>query len=125
MHRREPQHDSGQNLLRTRGEEHGEEDKKEILEMLRSIEEHGLGEKKFLGGDTIGLADLAFFVVVHWLGVIEDVTGVKLLEAHKFPRLVAWIHDFKEVGVIKENLPDPEKMVAFFKRVREKIQTSA
>nr|DAD20136.1 TPA_asm: hypothetical protein HUJ06_021599 [Nelumbo nucifera] len=40
------------------GEEQ-EEGKKQVLEMLRSIGEHGLGEKKFFGGDTIGLADLA------------------------------------------------------------------
>ncbi|XP_010269621.1 PREDICTED: probable glutathione S-transferase, partial [Nelumbo nucifera] len=112
-------------FFHSRGEEQEEEAKKEILEMLRSREEHGLGEKKFLGGDTIGLVDLAFFVVAHWLGVIEDARGVKLLEAQKFPRLDAWIHDFKEVGVIKENLPDPEKMFAFFKRKREMILASA
>lgn len=47
--------------------------------MLKTIEEHGLGEKKFFGGNTIGLVDLAFGGIAHWLPVIEDVVGVKLI----------------------------------------------
>nr|DAD20135.1 TPA_asm: hypothetical protein HUJ06_021598 [Nelumbo nucifera] len=50
--------------------------------------------------------------------------GVKLVEAHTFPRLYAWIHNFKEVGVIKENLPDPERMFAFLKSRREMLLAS-
>jgi glutathione S-transferase len=83
--------------------------------MLRTIEEHAdLDKKKFFGGDNIGIADIAFGGIAHWFGVIEDVAGVKLFEAHVFPRLHAWINNFKEVPEIKENLPDRDKMVALF-----------
>jgi hypothetical protein len=38
-------------------------------------------------GDNIGIVDIAFGQnIAQWLGVIEEVVGMKLLEAHKFPR---------------------------------------
>ncbi|KAF9610761.1 hypothetical protein IFM89_024617 [Coptis chinensis] len=78
---------------------------KDCLEMLRTIEEHGgLGEKKFFGGDEIGLADLVLGFLAQWFGVIEEVVAVKIMEPQQFPRLQAWIKNFKEVPIIKENL---------------------
>ncbi|XP_010243637.1 PREDICTED: probable glutathione S-transferase [Nelumbo nucifera] len=106
------------------GEEQ-EKAKKESLEMLRTIEEHGLAEKKFFGGYTIGFADLAFGWISHWMGVMEDIVGVKLVEAQTFPHLHAWVHNFKQVPGIKENLPDPEKMFARLKCIREMLLASA
>ncbi|XP_043696298.1 probable glutathione S-transferase [Telopea speciosissima] len=98
---------------------------KESLEMLRTIEEHGgLGDKKFFGGETIGYADLAFGGLGHWLGVMEDVVGVKLIEPHTFPRLHSWIHNFKQVPLIKDNLPAPDQMFSFFKSRREMLLAS-
>ncbi|XP_010263987.1 PREDICTED: probable glutathione S-transferase [Nelumbo nucifera] len=111
-------------LFSTCGEEQ-DKAKKESLEMLRTIEEHCLGEKKFFGGDTIGLVDLAYGGIAHWLVVMEDVLDVKLVEAHTFPRLHSWIHNLKEVAVIKENLPDREKLFLFLKHKREMLLASA
>ncbi|XP_010264128.1 PREDICTED: glutathione transferase GST 23-like [Nelumbo nucifera] len=92
---------------------------KEALEVFKNIEDHGLGEK-FFGGDTIGLADIEFGWIAHWMGVMEEVTSVEILiEAHTFPRLQAWMKNFKEARVIKENLPDCDKMLAYYKRGRE------
>ena len=50
----------------------GEEQKKALkdsLEMLKIMEEQGLGEKKFFGGDRIGIVDIAFGTIAHWFGV--------------------------------------------------------
>ncbi|KAF9610775.1 hypothetical protein IFM89_024631 [Coptis chinensis] len=95
---------------------------KDCLEMLKTIEEHGgLGEKIFFGGDKIGLADLVFGFLAQWFGVIEEVVGVKIMEPQEFPRLQAWIKNFKEVPVIKENLPDHETIVPMFKWRREML----
>ncbi|KAF9610774.1 hypothetical protein IFM89_024630 [Coptis chinensis] len=105
-----------------------EKAEKDCLEMLRTIEEQGgLGEKKFFGGDEIGLADLVMGILARWFGVIEEVVGVKVMEPQEFPRLQAWIKNFKEVPVIKENLPDHEKMVPTYKLRREMLmaRTSA
>ena len=89
--------------------------------MLRTIEEHAqLGEKKFFGGERIGMADIAFGVVAHWLvGVFEELVGVKLLEADSFPLLCKWAQNFKEVPEIKENLPDRNEMPKFYNGLRE------
>lgn len=57
--------------------------------------------------------------MVQWLGVIEEVGEVKLLEEDAFPRLHAWIISFKEVRVIKQNLPDRHELLVFLKGLRE------
>ncbi|XP_059631297.1 probable glutathione S-transferase [Cornus florida] len=110
-------------MFHTTGEEH-EKAMKDSLEMLRTIEDHALGEKKFFSGDIIGVVDIAFGGIVVWLEVLEDVLGMKLLEAHTFPRWHAWIKNFKEAPLIKDNLPDRDEMLMFFKLLRQKYLAS-
>ncbi|XP_057497574.1 glutathione transferase GST 23-like [Actinidia eriantha] len=101
-----------------------EKAKKDSLEMLRTIEDHAPKDKKFFGGERIGMVDLAFGAIPHWTEVIEEVLGVKILEPGSFPCLHAWIKNFKEVPVVKENLPDRNEMLAYFKHRREVILAS-
>ncbi|KAA3485489.1 glutathione transferase GST 23-like [Gossypium australe] len=111
-------------LYRTDGEEQ-QAVAKECFEMLEVIEGHALiGGKKFFGEDEINMVDIAFCSVAYWLGVIEDFTGLKIFEPHKFPRLNSWIQNFKSVPVIKDNLPDTDKMPALLKRRREMLLAS-
>ncbi|KAM5553439.1 hypothetical protein ABKV19_025583, partial [Rosa sericea] len=112
-------------VFRTTGEEQ-EKAKKESLEMLRTIEEHGgLDKKRFFGGDNIGIVDIAFGQIARWFGVIEEVVGMELLEPRAFPHIHAWTNSFKEVPAIKENIPDHDRMVAFFKTFRENLLASS
>ncbi|KAG6658875.1 probable glutathione S-transferase [Carya illinoinensis] len=101
----------------------GEEQEKatrDAKEVLKIIEDHGLGDRQFFGGNKIGLTDLAFgWLAAGWLDVMEEAVGVKLMEANSFPRLHAWTKRFKEVPVIKENLPARDDMLPYFKRLRQ------
>ncbi|XP_042488535.1 glutathione S-transferase U7-like [Macadamia integrifolia] len=107
----------------------GEEQDKAIkdwLEVLRTIEEHGLKEdKKFFGGANIGLTDLVFGFLAYQSEPMEEIVGVKLMETHSFPRLHTWAENFKSVSVIKENLPDQDRLKAHIKWRKEMLIGSA
>ncbi|WCJ38176.1 glutathione S-transferase TAU 8 [Euphorbia peplus] len=76
-------------FFQTEGEEQ-EKAGKEAKQLLGIIEEQGLGNKKFFGGEKIGLADIAFGWLAGWLEVMEEAVGVKLIEGDdSFPRLQA------------------------------------
>ena len=78
-----------------------------------------MGEKKFIGGNRIGIVDIAFGInIAHWLGVLEEILEVKVLEAHALPRLHAWKENLEEVPVIKENLPNRDEMLVYLKKKR-------
>ena len=70
--------------------------------MLKIIEEEALGDEKFFGGEDIGLLDLVLGWFAHWFDIIEELVGVKVLDASKLPRLHAWTENFKEVPVSKK-----------------------
>ncbi|KAK9991611.1 hypothetical protein SO802_026596 [Lithocarpus litseifolius] len=96
-------------LFRSSGEEQ-EKALKESLGIVKIVEERGL--------------DIAFVEFAYWLGFIEEIVGVKLLDALAFPRLHAWKKNLKEVPVIKENLPDHGEMLVYFKWRREMLMAS-
>ncbi|KAI3965108.1 hypothetical protein MKX01_014039 [Papaver californicum] len=111
------------NFFYKSGEEH-EMAKKQLLEILETTEKHsGIGNenKKFFGGDNINAVDLAFSSLAHWLGAVEEVLGVKVLDADKFPKFHAWTERFKQVPVIKDNFPSYNELVSFFNGVKEQL----
>ncbi|KAM3337605.1 putative glutathione S-transferase [Capsicum galapagoense] len=98
---------------------------KESLEMFKTIEENALGENnKLFGGENIGIVDIAFGGYAHWLEIIEEIVGVKLLDPHNFPKLNKWIKNFKQVQAIKDNLPNHDEMFVYMKNAREKMLAS-
>ncbi|XVF55167.1 hypothetical protein PTKIN_Ptkin06aG0014900 [Pterospermum kingtungense] len=87
------------------------------LETLQSA----LNGKRFFGGDTVGLVDIAANFIGFWLRIIQEATGHgDLLSAEKFPTLFKWTDEFVSCSVVKQSLPPRDKLLAFFKaRVAE------
>ncbi|KAL2325023.1 hypothetical protein Fmac_024081 [Flemingia macrophylla] len=78
------------------GEER-EKNVEKVWEHLMVVEKQCLGDqKKFFGGDTINMVDLAFGSIVKFLLVVEDILEVKVLKDEKFPHLHSWYNNFKE-----------------------------
>ncbi|CAL5331012.1 unnamed protein product [Camellia sinensis] len=96
----------------------------QVMENLKYIEEQLKGNK-FFGGETIGYTDIAFGWTANLLSVFEEVTGIKLLDEEKFPLLSAWMRNFSDVPVIKENWPPRDKLVIKYQATREKYLAAA
>ncbi|KAL7204100.1 hypothetical protein ACSBR2_017213 [Camellia fascicularis] len=111
------------NFLITQGKEQ-EEAIPQVMENLKYIEEQLKGNK-FFGRETIGYTDIAFGWIANLLSVFEEVTGIKLLDEEKFPLLSAWMQNFSDVPVIKENWPPRDKLVIKFQATREKYLAAA
>ncbi|KAK2403743.1 glutathione transferase [Trifolium repens] len=112
--------------FRSRNGEEREKAKETIWERLTVIEDQCLGDqKKFYGGDTINIVDIALGSFVNFIAVQEDMFEVKILQTEKFPRLQLWFNNLKDVPVIKENTPGQEKLVGFLKPLIEKILASS
>ncbi|KAB5516148.1 hypothetical protein DKX38_026796 [Salix brachista] len=95
------------------GEDQLEKAAKELLESLKILEEQGLGDKKFFGGESINLVDISYGALGYWFPALEEAKGVKVLEPRTLPRLHAWAKNFVELPVVKENIPAYDKMLAY------------
>ncbi|KAJ4977991.1 hypothetical protein NE237_008771 [Protea cynaroides] len=104
----------------------GKEQEKGLEEVweLMTILENELKGKKFFGGDSIGLVDIAASFIAFWLGVLQDVVEIKLMDEDKFPALCKWGEDFLSCEVVKECLPPRDKLFAFFQARKKAITAS-
>ncbi|KAK6231333.1 hypothetical protein SCA6_001406 [Theobroma cacao] len=86
----------------------------EACECLKTLES-ALRGKRFFGGDTVGMVDIAANFIGYWLRVIQEATGMEVLSAEKFPELFKWTDEFVSCSVVKGSLPPRDKLLAFVK----------
>ncbi|KAJ1284454.1 hypothetical protein BS78_03G205300 [Paspalum vaginatum] len=86
---------------------------RETKESLRVLDAQ-LEGKRFFGGDALGFVDLAACTLAHWLGVLEEVAGVRLMADGEYPALRRWAKEYVSVEVVKRSLPDRDELAAFF-----------
>ncbi|TKY63359.1 glutathione S-transferase [Spatholobus suberectus] len=86
----------------------------EALEALKILQE-ALKDKRFFGGESIGLVDIAANFIGYWVAILQEIAGLELLTIEKFPKLYKWSQEFVNHPVIKEGLPPRDELFAFFK----------
>jgi glutathione S-transferase len=118
-----------QALWTDRGEARAASSVAAARENLAVLEEQLRGDKKkrrFLGGDSIGLADIAGAgILAHWIGVLEEVAGVRVLSDEEHPALRRWGHEYLAVEAVRECLPDRDQLLAHFSAIRGKCVSVA
>jgi len=85
------------------------------------ILERQLKGKKFFGGNAIGLADVAGSYIAFWTGVIQKVNGVALINEENHPNLLKWSEEYLTSDIVKESLPDREKLTASYQAVKQAL----
>ncbi|KAF8412590.1 hypothetical protein HHK36_000559 [Tetracentron sinense] len=100
----------------------GEQQEKEVkqaIEALEILEGELKSKEKFFGGEKIGFVDIVLGWVTVWLGVVEEVAGIKVFDSHKFPSFNKWMENFVETPIIKDKLPSRDKLVLQFHKIRQ------
>jgi len=91
----------------------------EALEALEILQE-ALKGKRFFGGESIGLVDIAANFIGYWVAILQEIAGLELLTLEKFPKLYKWSQEFVNHPVIKGGLPPRDELFAFFKASAKK-----
>ncbi|THU53980.1 hypothetical protein C4D60_Mb10t20140 [Musa balbisiana] len=109
-------YESGTKLWKLKGEAQ-EEAKKEFIEIFKLLEGE-LGDKKYFGGETFGLVDIALVPFTAWFYSYEACAN--LSTEKEAPKLVSWAKRCRERESVSKSLPDPLKVyefVCFLKKV--------
>ncbi|KAM7258657.1 hypothetical protein ACFE04_014398 [Oxalis oulophora] len=91
---------------------------KEIGEHLRLLEKQLQG-KHFFVGDIIGYVDIAASLVAIWLGIRQEVSGLKLFTQETHPNLWKWNTRFQENEVVNQTCPPRDKLVQYIGSLRK------
>ncbi|KAK1354647.1 hypothetical protein POM88_047903 [Heracleum sosnowskyi] len=71
-----------------------EQDVIEEIHELLSLLQNELGDKKFFGGESIGLVDIAANIVALWLDVIQEGIGKDIFTRETYPNFFQWIEEY-------------------------------
>ncbi|XP_047971184.1 glutathione transferase GST 23-like [Salvia hispanica] len=104
-------------------EEGKEKAAKDLMEMLKIVQDEALGDQKFFGGNTLSLVDLCYGWLTS-LKYVERVVGVRVLEPTTLPKLHRWMQDFSEEPLVKENLPDLEAKLPELETLRKHLMST-
>jgi len=96
------------------------ETKASLAVLDAELQGHGT---RFFGGDDLGFVDLAACTLAHWLGVLEEVAGVRLVADGKYQALRRWAEQYTSHEVVRRSLPDRDQLVAFFAANQERYRS--
>ncbi|KAG0499638.1 hypothetical protein HPP92_003914 [Vanilla planifolia] len=97
----------------------------ESTQHLRTLEQAAAEEfpteTPFFCGDLPGLLDIVFGSTVCWIRVLEELTGSQMMSKETTPVLCRRIESFTGCHAVKEAMPKHEKLLAYARRLRERI----
>ncbi|XP_068642745.1 glutathione S-transferase U9-like [Aristolochia californica] len=115
-------------LIRSAGEEQ-EAVKNEHIERLRvlekGLEEDFSGGTPYFHGEQPGFLDVVVGSLCCDHEALEEAIGINLFDPHRNPLLFRWLTVMKDHPVVKETAPDYDRLVAFFRRLREMAVNSS
>ncbi|OAY70327.1 Glutathione S-transferase U18 [Ananas comosus] len=88
------------------------------LTLLEEAYEKSFKEKPFFGGDSVGYLDIVLGSFLGWVKAIEKILDMKLIDRTKFPLLAEWAERFCSVAIVKELIPEVDKLVEFLKELQ-------
>ncbi|XP_059316306.1 glutathione S-transferase U17-like [Lycium ferocissimum] len=77
--------------------------------------------KSFFGGDSIGYLDIVLGSLLGWVKAQETMDEVKILDETKIPNLAKWDERFCSNEVVKDIIPQPEKLVEVYRKYKESL----
>uniref|UniRef100_A0ACD5WMP3 Uncharacterized protein n=1 Tax=Avena sativa TaxID=4498 RepID=A0ACD5WMP3_AVESA len=81
--------------------------------------------KKFFGGDTISFLDIAVSGIAYWMGVFEEIAGVRLMTEEEHPALCRWAREYTADETARECLPDRDRLLAALTPMRDRFVSIA
>ncbi|KAE8648355.1 glutathione S-transferase 3 [Cucumis sativus] len=109
--------DVGSKIWKSNGEEQ-EEAKKQLIEILKQLEE-ALGDKDFFGGEKFGIVDVILIPFTSWFYTYEKVGNFKVEEC--CPKFSAWEKRCLQKDTVASVLPCPEKIYNFITSMRKNL----
>ncbi|XWS58643.1 hypothetical protein CRYUN_Cryun08bG0052100 [Craigia yunnanensis] len=79
------------------------------VEALQQLEEEIRGKRLF-GGEEIGYLDIVAGWMAHWLPIVEEIGGLKVMDSTKFPSFHLWTKEFLQIPTIQHNLPPSDDL---------------
>ncbi|KAK1324308.1 Glutathione S-transferase U17 [Acorus calamus] len=96
----------------------------QVLEGMKLLEEafeKCSKGKEFFNGETIGYLDITLGCYMGWLRAAEIMGGLNLLDKEKTPKLAAWADKLCSNEVVKEVMPETEKLIEYDKMLLAKL----
>ncbi|CAN4124355.1 unnamed protein product [Withania somnifera] len=75
--------------------------------------------KSFFGGERIGYLDIVLGSLLGWIKAHEIMDEMKILDETKLPSLAGWHERFRSDKVVKDIIPQPEKLVEIYGKYQE------
>ncbi|KAH9609444.1 hypothetical protein KSS87_021343 [Heliosperma pusillum] len=91
-----------------------EEADDELLTQLEILENE-MKRNKLFKENRNKFLDIVGLYIIYWIPILQEAAGKDVFTRDKFPEIYNWADDILHCNIIKENLPNKEKMIALLR----------